>query len=73
MTREVVPPAPKTDGRGKVIAQGTAQNPFPFVAGIQVKAGQYVNYQDATYKVLQGHTLADHWPPNAAHSLFSKV
>lgn len=73
VTHEVLPPAPKTDGSGKVIAQGTADNPFPFVAGIQVKAGQYVLYQDQKYKVLQGHTLADHWPPNAAHSLFQKA
>ncbi len=73
VTHEVLPPAPKTDGSGKVIAQGTAENPFPFVAGIQVKAGQYVLYQDQKYKVLQGHTLADHWPPNAAHSLFQKA
>lgn len=73
VTHEVLPPAPKTDGSGKVIAQGTADNPFPFVAGIQVKAGQYVLYQDQKYKVLQGHTLADHWAPTAAHSLFTKA
>lgn len=73
VTHEVLPPAPKTDDAGKVIAQGTQGNPFPFVAGIQVKAGQYVLYQDQKYKVLQGHTLADHWPPNAAHSLFQKA
>ena len=73
VTHEVIPPAPKTDDSGKVIAQGSAGNPFPFVAGIQVKAGQYVLYQDTTYKVLQGHTLADHWAPTAAHSLFQKA
>lgn len=73
VTHEVLPPAPKTDGSGKVIAQGSQANPFPFVAGIQVKAGQYVLYQDTTYKVLQGHTLADHWAPTAAHSLFEKA
>ena len=70
VTHEVQPPAPKTDGSGKVIAQGSQENPFPFVAGIQVKAGQYVLYQDTKYRVLQGHTLADHWAPTAAHSLF---
>lgn len=73
VTHEVLPPAPKTDGSGKVIAQGSLENPFPFVAGIQVKAGQYVTYQDTTYKVLQAHTLADHWVPTAAHSLFQKA
>ena len=73
VTHEVQPPAPKTDDSGKVIAQGTAENPFPFVAGIQVKAGQYVLYQDQKYKVLQGHTLANHWAPDVAHSLFTKA
>lgn len=73
VTHEVLPPAPKTDGSGKVIAQGSQDNPFPFVAGIQVKAGQYVLYQDQKYKVLQGHTLADHWAPTVAPALFEKA
>lgn len=73
VTHEVLPPAPKTDDSGKVIAQGTADNPYPFVAGIQVKAGQYVTYQDQKYKVLQGHTLADHWAPTVAPALFQKA
>lgn len=73
VTHEVLPPAPKTDDSGKVIAQGSQENPFPFVAGIQVKAGQYVLYEDQKYKVLQGHTLANHWAPTAAHSLFTKA
>ena len=73
VTHEVLPPAPKTDGSGKVIKQGVRENPIPFVAGIQVEAGQYVTYQDAIYKVLQAHTLADHWAPTAAHSLFQKA
>ncbi|WP_408930749.1 carbohydrate-binding protein [Corynebacterium axilliensis] len=73
VTHEVMPPAPVTDESGNVIAQGSAENPFPFVAGIQVKAGQYVNWNGTVYRVLQGHTLADHWAPDAAHSLFSKA
>lgn len=73
VTHEVLPPAPKTDGSGKVIAQGSQENPFPFLAGVQVKAGQYVNWNGTTYRVLQAHTLADHWPPTAAHSLFTKA
>lgn len=73
VTHEVLPPAPKVDESGKVIAQGTQGNPFPFVAGVQVKAGQYVTYQDQKYKVLQGHTLADHWAPTVAPSLFEKA
>lgn len=73
VTHEVKPPAPVTNESGEVIAQGSRDNPFPFVAGIQVQKGQFVNFNDAVYKVLSDHTLADHWPPDAAHSLFSKV
>ena len=73
VTHEVKPPAPVTDEAGEVIAQGSRNNPFPFVAGIQVQKGQFVNFNDTVYKVLSDHTLADHWPPNAAHSLFQKA
>ena len=73
VTHEVLPPAPKVDESGKVIAQGSAENPFPFVAGIQVNAGDHVKFGEDIYRVLQAHTLADHWPPTAAHSLFQKI
>ena len=73
VTHEVKPPAPVTDEAGEVIAQGSRNNPFPFVAGIQVQKGQFVDFNGTVYKVLSDHTLADHWPPNAAHSLFQKA
>ena len=73
VTHEVLPPAPKTDGGGKVIAQGSLENPFPFVAGIQVDAGKFVAFNGEVYKVRKAHTLANHWPPDAAHSLFVKA
>lgn len=73
VTHEVKPPAPVTDESGEVIAQGSRDNPFPFVAGIQVQKGQFVDFNGTVYKVLSDHTLADHWPPNAAHSLFQKA
>lgn len=44
-----------------------------FRAGVVVSPGDIVSYNDALYEVSQGHTLADHWPPNAAHSLFKAV
>lgn len=73
VTDEVLPPAPATDESGAVIPQGDRDNPFPFIEGIQVDAGKFVSFNDEIYKVLQAHTLAAHWPPNAAHSLFSKA
>lgn len=66
------PPVAQPDGTAKT-PDGTQAAPFPFKAGLQVTAGQYVTYQGAVYKVLQGHTTADHWaPPNVA-SLFTKA
>lgn len=73
VTHEVKPPAPVTNESGEVIAQGSRDNPFPFVAGIQVQKEQFVDFNGTVYKVLSDHTLADHWPPNAAHSLFQKA
>lgn len=73
VTHEVLPPAPATDESGAVIPQGDKDNPFPFIEGIQVEKGQFVTFNDEIYKVLKAHTLAAYWPPNAAHSLFSKA
>lgn len=73
VTHEVLPPAPVTDESGAVIPQGDRDNPFPFIDGIQVEKGQFVLFNDEIYKVLRAHTLAAYWPPNAAHSLFSKA
>ena len=52
---------------------GSKDNPLPFKAGLQLTAGQHVTYQGATYKVIQGHTSADHWAPPNAPSLFTKA
>lgn len=73
VTHEVLPPAPKTDGSGKVIKQGERDNPIPFVAGIQVEKDKYITYNGDVYKVISGHILANHWPPNASPSLFEKA
>ena len=73
VTYEVLPPAPVTDESGAVIPQGDRDNPFPFIEGIQVDAGKFVSFNDEIYEVRKAHTLAAYWPPNAAHSLFSKA
>ena len=45
----------------------------PFKPGMELKAGDIVTYNGADYKVIQPHTSAAHWPPDAAHSLFSRL
>ena len=52
---------------------GSKDNPLPFKAGLQLTAGQFVTYQGTTYRVIQGHTSADHWAPPDVASLFAKA
>ncbi|HFG8808108.1 TPA: carbohydrate-binding protein [Corynebacterium striatum] len=73
VTIEVLPPAPKVDDAGEVIEQGERGNPWPFTPGIQVAAGDYVTYNGQPYKVRQPHTLAAHWAPDVAPSLFQEA
>ena len=35
--------------------------------------GEYIQYQDVLYKVLQAHTVQEAWTPTNAPSLFAKV
>lgn len=44
-----------------------------FRAGYPVSPGDIVRYNDVLYEVIQAHTMADHWPPHSAHSLFKAV
>ncbi|MGV0434171.1 carbohydrate-binding protein [Corynebacterium ureicelerivorans] len=41
--------------------------------GINVTPGQRYTFQGDTYEVIQGHTSASHWPPNAVPALYKKV
>lgn len=45
----------------------------PFKAGLQVKTGDKVSFNGHTYEVITAHTTADHWPPDAASSLFKRI
>lgn len=45
----------------------------PFRAGLQVKPGDKVSFNGHTYEVITAHTTADHWPPDAASSLFKRI
>lgn len=52
---------------------GTREHPYEFKAGLNVKPGEFVTYQGALFKVVQGHTTASHWAPPDVASLFTKA
>ena len=44
-----------------------------WVPGLTVTTGQQFTFDGATYEVLQPHTSAAHWPPNAVPALYKKL
>ncbi|AIT62188.1 carbohydrate-binding protein [Corynebacterium doosanense] len=71
----ITPPAPPADTATPAAPtlDGTQARPFPFAAGLALTVGQYVTDKGITYRVLQAHTSAAHWPPAAAVSMFQKI
>lgn len=45
----------------------------PYEPDVPVKAGDLLEYEGATYRVIQDHTTAAHWPPNAVPSLYQQI
>lgn len=41
--------------------------------GRQLEVGEYIQYKEELYKVLQEHTVQEQWTPDASPSLFAKV
>lgn len=41
--------------------------------GKTLQVGEYINYNDILYKVLQQHVVQDNWSPDVSPSLFAKV
>lgn len=41
--------------------------------GRTLDVGEYIQYNDKLYKVLQAHTVQENWTPEAAPSLFAEV
>ena len=41
--------------------------------GRTLDVGEYIQYNDKLYKVLQAHTVQEQWTPEAAPSLFAEV
>lgn len=75
--RDVTPepdPAPDaTEPPAPAAPDGTAAHPFAFAPGLALAVDQYVTDKGVTYKVIQAHTSAAHWPPDAVPAMFQKV
>ena len=41
--------------------------------GRTLDVGEYIQYNDKLYKVLQAHTVQENWAPDVAPSLFAEV
>ena len=51
---------------------GTLGNPFIWAAGDDYEIDHYTIYNGTVYRVLQAHTSAAHWPPDAVASLYER-
>lgn len=73
------PPAPEsepeTDGAETEVEAGepTAPAVQEWAPNIDVTPGERYRFQGDTYEVIQAHTSAAHWPPNAVPALYRKV
>ena len=41
--------------------------------GVELKAGQYIRYDDDVYQVIQNHTTQPDWTPDIVPALFNKI
>lgn len=48
---------------------------FPWWNGdsVELKTGQYVQYENDVYQVIQDHTTQPDWTPNIVPALFNKI
>lgn len=75
------PPAPEPEEDGQ--PEGGGQEPDgaetaepavqEWAPNLNVTPGERYQFQGDTYEVIQGHTSAAHWPPNAVPALYRKV
>lgn len=72
---ELNPPAPEPEGDGQEPDSTETGEPAvqEWAPNINVKPGERYRFQGDTYEVIQGHTSAAHWPPNAVPALYRKV
>lgn len=69
----ITPPADGTTTPATPAADGTQTKPFPFAGGLVLTVGQHVVDKGITYRVIQAHTSAAHWPPADVPAMFQKV
>lgn len=62
---------PETDDAPETDTEDTGVQAW--TPNLNVKPGQRYTFQGDTYEVIQGHTSAAHWPPNAVPALYKKV
>ena len=68
--------APGTEGQepdGAEPAPEVEPSTPEWAPNINVNPGERYRFQGDTYEVIQGHTSASHWPPNAVPALYKKV
>ena len=70
---EYNPPAPEGDGQEPETEEPTAPAVQEWAPNLNVAPGERYQFQGDTYEVIQGHTSAAHWPPNAVPALYRKV
>ena len=58
-------PEPETETEGPGVQE--------WAPNLNVAPGERYTFQGDTYEVVQGHTSASHWPPNAVPALYKKV
>lgn len=70
------PGAPGVDARIWVDITPEDDDPdgaIPFRAGVVVSPGDIIRFRDALYEVIQAHTMADHWPPDALPAMYRPI
>lgn len=64
----------KAAGDTDAVTPGAAQDGvIPFKPGLDLKAGDVVEFRGAQYRVLQPHTSASNWTPPEVPALFQKL
>ena len=59
--------------QAQVITPPEPERGKPYAPDMPVVTGDLLEYEGETYRVVQDHTTAAHWPPNAVASLYQRV
>lgn len=70
---EVIGDATEAQTGDEEAPEGTEATAPEWKPNIAVTPGQRYTFQGDTYEVIQSHTSAAHWPPNAVPALYKKV